>query len=88
MKAASRAKIKVPSWQQTAKLAEGFGWFAERADKNVVVLERGRQRIVAHKFSNDTWKIEYFENGKMDDMSGITDSKNARRELVEMAMRK
>lgn len=73
---------------QTARFAEGFGWFTERLDKNAVILERGVQKIVAHKFPNNTWKIEYFEKGRMDDMSGITDSENARRELAEMAMRK
>lgn len=81
-------KAKIPSWQITATFAESFGWFTERIGKNSVILERGNEKIIARRFPNNSWKIEYFQNGKLDDISGITNSENARRELVEMAMSK
>ena len=79
---------RVPSLEQTAKYAEGFGWYTERLDGDRVILERGRQRIVARRFPDGMWKVEYFSGKIMDDMSGITTAGLAKRELAEMAMSK
>lgn len=84
----SKAMEKEPSWKDVAQFVERMGWFTERLDKNFLVLERGKQRIVARKFPDNNWKVEYYEGRKLDDMSGITKRGFAKKEVVEMALAK
>lgn len=79
---------KEPSWQAIAKSIEVFGWFTERLNKKILVLERGNQRIVARKISGDNWKVEYFEGRRLDDTAGINKGIFAKYEVFEMALAK
>lgn len=79
---------KEPSWEELAKAMEIFGWFTERLDKKILILERGNQKIVARKFPDNNWKVEYYEGRRLDDMSGITKREFAKKEVVEMALAK
>lgn len=79
---------KILTWKNVSLIGEAAGWFTERLDKNEVVLERSNQKIVARRFPDSSWKVEYYENDRLEDMSGITKADFAKREMAEMAIRK
>ncbi len=77
------------SWRKIAKGLESWGWFAEEIDKNKVILERGRQRIIARKIpSTGKWKVEYYSGKIMDDATGFHDEDFAKIMASEMAILK
>lgn len=80
------ASQKIFTWKNVSLIGEAAGWFTERLDKEKVVLERVKQKIVARRIVGDNWKIEYYENGRLQDMVGITKSDFAKREMAEMAV--
>jgi len=80
------ASQRVFTWKNVSLVGEAAGWFTEKIDRNRVVLERANQRIVARRIVGDNWKVEYYENGRLEDMVGITRSGFAKREMAEMAV--
>jgi hypothetical protein len=85
---AMRSKVKEPSWHDISKFVESMGWFTERIDKSFLVLERDKQKIIARRFPDNNWKVEYYENSRLDDVCGITKAEFAKKEVVEMALMK
>ena len=78
-------KIKVPTWKDVVKAAEFYGWFTEHVSKDRVILERGRQRIVARKIpGTNKWKVEYFSGNIMDDTTGTESEFFAKKLFGEM----
>lgn len=84
-----RNRVKTPSWKKVAKGMEAWGWFTEYIDKDKMIVERGRQRIIARKISNTSkWKVEYFSGRIMDDTTGAESEFFAKRLAAEMAVLK
>lgn len=78
---------KEPSWADIAKASEVRGWFPQKMEKGRVVLERGRQKIVATRLAGSTkWKVEYFSGRIMDDTTGSETEFFAKRLAIEMAV--
>jgi len=76
-----------PSWEEIAEDGRRMGWFPEAVGEDKVVLERGRQRIIAHKLlGTDKWKVEYFSGKIMDDTTGAETEYFAKRLAIEMLL--
>lgn len=76
-----------PTWYEIAEASKMRGWFPQKIQKNLVVLERGRQKIIAKKLpSAKMWKVEYFSGKIMDDTTGADAEYFAKAIAVEMFM--
>lgn len=84
----NKTRRKEPSWKNVAEGMKDLGWFPEEVSDRRIVIERGRQRVVARKISGQKWKVEYYSGKIMDDMVGITSSRFAKIEFMEMAITK
>jgi hypothetical protein len=81
-------KRKEPSWEEVGVAMGSWGWKTLRADEKIVIFERGRQRIVARRIEGKKWKVEYYSGSIMDDISGITNTRFAKIEAMEMGIAK
>ncbi len=78
---------KEPSWEKIAENAKDFGWYPERVSSSRVILEKGKQRIVALRVpETKKWKILYFSGKVMDDLTCFDTSRWAKGLMLEMAM--
>lgn len=81
----AEGKRRDPSWKEIAEDSKKAGWFPEVIEKDRVILERGRQRIIAQKLRDtDKWKVEYFSGEIMDDTTGSETEYFAKRIAMEM----
>lgn len=80
---------KEPTWGRVAEGAKFFGWYPEEITDKKVIVEKGRQKLVAVRIpKTNKWKVLYFSGRVMDDITGIEDSRWAKGLLLEMAMLK
>ena len=87
MRSSSRTR-REPSWENIAGAMKSLGWGTLRMEEKLVVFERGNQRIVARNIEKKDWKVEYYSGRIMDDMTGITGSRFAKIETLEMGLLK
>lgn len=77
------------SWKKLSKALESYGWFTERFEKNLIIFEKGRQRIVVRRHSStNKWKIEYYSGRVMDDAVGFQDEYFTKATVAEMSILK
>lgn len=79
-------KRKEPTWEEVGTAMKSWGWEHSRIDDRMTIFERGRQRIVARKIDGNNWKVEYYSGSVMDDMTGISGSRFAKIETMEMGI--
>lgn len=76
-----------PSWEKIAEGMKALGWYPEEISDRKVVLERGKQKLVAVRLANtNKWKIMYFSGRAMDDITGFDESRLAKALLMEMSL--
>ncbi len=83
-----RKSLKMePSWEKIVENAKDFGWFPDKFTDTRIVLERGKQRIIALRIpQTKKWKILYFSGKVMDDLTCFDTSRWAKGLMMEMAM--
>ncbi len=87
MTAIRKSSRMEPSWEEIVEFAKRFGWFPEKMAGSKVVLERGKQRIIALRVpETKKWKILYFSGKVMDDLTCFDTSRWAKGLMMEMAM--
>lgn len=85
----SKGKIRrIPTWDEIGKMLIYRGWLLTEREKNKIIYQRGKERIIAVRILGNKWKSEYFIGTRLSDSTGVQNETYAKILTIELGVNK
>ena len=82
-----KTRIKPMPWKVVVDdLRRRGNWILVGSTPSSKIFERGNERLVAVKLRKEMWKAEYFQRGRLEDVSGTADEEFIKLMVYEMGV--